>query len=87
MTEQGWPAVYSGPAQGWSLDPRDYVGEVVTVGRHRPAEETTFSVCGRDGCASLVASDQSHRGDVHWDNYDGRHRWNVRRHRAVRRVS
>lgn len=48
MTEQGWPAVYSRPAQGWSVDPEDMVGEVVTVvGRHRaydhfgqPVEQT-----------------------------------------------
>lgn len=56
----------------------DYLGPTVTP-RHIPTGERTFTVCGRDGCEALVASDESHRGDAHLDNYDGRHQWNVRR--------
>jgi hypothetical protein len=53
-------------------DPADYLGESVTI-RHGYRGEREVSVCGRDGCASLVWSDETHRGDVHGDEYQPRH--------------
>lgn len=53
-------------------NPQDYIS------RHAYRAEVVHDVCGRDGCAALVRSDESHRSPVHGDEYDGRH-WNVRR--------
>lgn len=54
-------------------DPADYIGT------HRYSATPVTELCGKDGCLAFVSSDESHRDGVHGDEYNGRHRWQVRR--------
>lgn len=62
----------------------DYLGETVTVTpRHALDGDRLPAVCAcHPDCRALVVADGPLAGrDFDRDNYDGRHQWQVRRHR------